>query len=151
GHSQILLNYARVSRGPWRLKALIDKSGHPVNSRFLVFRSKSSYPSLRVLWAVCNSPVANAYAYCHSTKRDILVGTLRQLPVPLFGDGPFEALEAAVETYFNAVKGTRALTKRAKPSPKISNEQMSLSLLEGQKSSKTGEEDLKHLHWRIDA
>src|SRR5260370_26147058 len=36
---QVLLNYARVSRVPWRLKALIDKQGHQVTSRFIPVRT----------------------------------------------------------------------------------------------------------------
>ena len=34
GVPQVLLNYARVSLGPWRLKALLDPQGHPVTSDF---------------------------------------------------------------------------------------------------------------------
>ncbi|MBM4049649.1 MAG: SAM-dependent DNA methyltransferase, partial [Planctomycetes bacterium] len=40
GIPQLLLNYAPVSRGPWRLKAFMDRKGHPVTSRFLVIRPK---------------------------------------------------------------------------------------------------------------
>jgi hypothetical protein len=35
GVPQILLNYAPVSRFPWRFKAVIDREGHAVTSRFL--------------------------------------------------------------------------------------------------------------------
>ena len=79
---QVLLNYARVSRGPWRLKALIDKTGHPVTSRFIAVRPKHSSYSIETLWALLNSPVANAYAYSHLGKRDNIVGDIRNIPLP---------------------------------------------------------------------
>ena len=82
GIPQVLLNYAPASRGPWRVKALLDKSGHPVTGRFITVRpTKSSYP-IEVLWAVLNSPVANAYVYSHLGKRDNLVGGVRKIPIP---------------------------------------------------------------------
>ncbi|MEK7706755.1 MAG: N-6 DNA methylase, partial [Verrucomicrobiota bacterium] len=104
---QVLWNYARVSREAWRLKALIDEDGHPVTSRFNVVRSKSTRVSLPVLWAICNSPVANAYAYCISNKRDVLAGTMREMPVPDLSEHNLGALEQMVTDY---LKGARAVT-----------------------------------------
>ena len=67
GSEQVLLNYAPVSRGPWRLKALMDSVGHPVTTRFLVVRSLAPREiSPEFFWAVFNSPVANAFAFVHS-------------------------------------------------------------------------------------
>jgi hypothetical protein len=57
GVPQVLMNYARVSRGPWRLKALLDRKGRPVASRFITVRPRSC--SLEVVWALLNSPIAN--------------------------------------------------------------------------------------------
>ena len=82
GIPQVLLNYARVSRGPWRLKALVDKQGHPVTSRFITVRPTASSYSIETLWALLNSPVANAYAYSHLGKRDNIVGDIRKIPIP---------------------------------------------------------------------
>jgi hypothetical protein len=79
---QVLLNYARVSRGPWRLKALIDRIGHPVTSRFIPVRPTNSAYSLEVLWALLNSPVANAYVFSHLGKRDNIVREVRRIPIP---------------------------------------------------------------------
>jgi hypothetical protein len=99
GVPQVLLNYARVSRGPWRLKALIDKLGHPVTSRFIPVRPASSY-SIETLWAILNSPVANAYVYSHLGKRDNLVGDIRKMPMP---KGPSsEGVELAARAYLAA-------------------------------------------------
>lgn len=100
---QILLNYAPVSRGSWRLKALIDPIGRPVASRFIAVRPRVH--SLRTLWALFNSPIANAYAFCHLGKRDNLVGEMRKIPMPL--DASFDEIDDAVETYFEATAGDR--------------------------------------------
>ncbi len=97
GIPQVLLNYAPVSRGPWRLKALIDKQGHPVTSRFIPVRPTASPYSLETLWALLNSPVANAYAFSHLGKRDNIVGDIRKIPVPK--QGSFEGVTRAVTAY----------------------------------------------------
>lgn len=98
--SQVLLNYAPVSRGPWRLKALIDYEGHPVTSSFLVVRPQTEVWSLEVLWAILNSPLANAYAYCHGTKRTVLTGMIRALPIPDVGKEALNRVSRLVKKYF---------------------------------------------------
>ena len=98
---QVLLNYAAASRGPWRLKALIDKQGHPVTSRFISVRPIAPSYSLEVLWALLNSPVANAYAFSHLGKRDNIVGDIRKIPVPKVTS--FLAVEVSVSAYLAAV------------------------------------------------
>jgi hypothetical protein len=82
GKPQSLLNYACVSREPWRLKAILDETGHAITSRFIAVRPTKPEVTALYLWAVLNSPLANAYAFCHSGKRDVLVGTMRAMPVP---------------------------------------------------------------------
>lgn len=151
GKKQVLLNYPRVSRQSWRLKALIDRKGHPVTSDFSVVRPLRATMSVEVLWAFLNSPVANAFAYSHSSKRHVLVGTIRKLPLVQVKDISFDVLESAVAAYFKAAQGTAALARKSKSKPRISDNQMSLSLPGEQKDRVTPEEELKYLHWRIDA
>jgi len=151
GKGQILLNYPPVSRGQWRLKAMIDFKGHPVTSDFNVVRPVGKEVSLQAIWAVLNSPLANAFAYAHSSKRHVLVGNLRKLPMIPVTDRSCEVLEGLVESYFKASKGARPLAKRAKPQPKSSDSQLALGLpIDGGDSITPGEK-LKYLHWRIDA
>jgi len=100
GLAQVLLNYAPVSRGPWRLKALLDGKGHPVTSRFITVRSEKL--SLTTLWAILNSPVANAFAFSHLGKRDNIVGVMRKVPMPSNSD--FDEIDVAVDEYFEAAK-----------------------------------------------
>lgn len=152
GKKQILLNYARVSRGPWRLKALVDLKGRPVTSRFLVYRARKRGLNLSVLWAILNSPIGNAYAYSQSSKRDVLSGTLLKLPVFLLHEIDTSKLESAVEAYFKAAKGKLPPPKTQKAKKRVTAaNQTSLDLPEAEEAQTTCEEELKHLHWRIDA
>ena len=158
GTPQILMNYARVSREAWRLKALIDEEGHPVTSRFSVIRPGDSRLSLSVLWAICNSPVANAYAYCTSSKRDVLVGHMRQLPVPDVRTLDCGALDSAVREYLAAarsVPSAEAVSPKPRAKRPRSRREQPL-LFPDEHGSAHGVdiawlERLRHLHWRIDA
>jgi hypothetical protein len=96
---QVLLNYAPVSREPWRLKATFDERGHAITSRFIAVRPTKPEVTALYLWAILNSPVANAYAFCHSVKRDILVGTMRKMPVPRWSAAHVAHIEQAAMRY----------------------------------------------------
>jgi len=96
---QVLLNYARVSREAWRLKAILDEKGHAITSRFIAVRPTKPEVTTLYLWAILNSPVANAYAFCHSGKRDILVGTMRKMPVPRWSSTHAAHIEQAAMRY----------------------------------------------------
>ncbi len=104
GTAQVILNYARVAREPWRLKAVVDEKGYAVSSRFLVFRPKPGGPTLRVLWAILNSPVANAYAYCFSGKRETLVKEWRAFPLPAISPARARGIAGAVTEYLAAAQ-----------------------------------------------
>lgn len=97
---QIIVNYARVGSGPWRMKALIDEKGRPVTSAFLVFRIHDSEWSLHDVWAILNSPLANAYVYCNSMERHNLKGTVTSIPLPSVGRAGLNQVRDLVETYF---------------------------------------------------
>jgi hypothetical protein len=102
GVPQVLVNAARVRRNPWRLKAVIDREGHAVTKRFLALRPVSFYP-LEFLWALCNSPLANAYIHTHTMKRDILESMLRSMPVPRASISEINRVVDAVHTYSDSV------------------------------------------------
>lgn len=99
GVPQVLVNYVRVSRGPWRLKAFLDEEGHAVTSAFLTVRPKSKEHSVLFLWAMCNSPVANAYVYSHTMKRHILTSVLRRVPLPQPTSSQIKRVEGAARAY----------------------------------------------------
>jgi hypothetical protein len=100
GIPQVLINYAPASRGPWRLKALIDRVGHPVTSNFITVRPTGPPYSLEILWALLNSPVANAHAFSHLGKRHNIVGDVRNIPIPKASS--FERVEEAANGYLTA-------------------------------------------------
>ena len=109
GRPQVLLNYGPVSRKPWRLKATLDDNGHALNSRFSAIRPHKDGPSTIYLWAILNSPVANAFAYDNLGKRDILVGTMRQMPVPIRTQANDAAIEHAASRYLQLAKMKAAM------------------------------------------
>ena len=96
---QVLLNYAPVARKPWKLKATLDQEGRALTSRFSAVRPRPDGPSVLFLWALLNSPIANAFAYCHLGKRDILVGTMRKMPFPCRWNAHAVAIEQAALRY----------------------------------------------------
>ena len=104
GVPQVLVNYHPVAREPWRLKAVIDRHGHAVSSSFLAIRPRDSSIPLEYLWALLNSPVANAYVYCFLQKRNILAGRVRLLPVPKSQPEDIEAVSAAASSYRSIAK-----------------------------------------------
>lgn len=166
GIPQVLLNYAGP-RKAWRLKALIDEEGHPVTSRFIVVRPQSELISLPVLWAICNSPIGNAYAYCMSSKREILTGDLERMPVPHLVRKNLRPLERAVKEYLDAAQAAirdvriQAKGKRRRVDPRQMSRMIQRSLdlaLEApngapQIDDATDDEKkhLKFLLWRVDA
>jgi len=98
---QVLLNYAPSGRGPWRLKALLDGKGHPVLSRFIPVRPTAKGYSILALWAILNSPIANAFVFAHLGKRDNVVGDIRRIPMPL--KASLGAVETAATRYLKEV------------------------------------------------
>lgn len=110
GVPQVILNYAPVSRGPWRIKAFLDPSGHAATSDFMIVRPKSARTPLVYLWALLNSPVANAYAYAHTGKRTILVGVLRELPVPRASEPQIEAVVQKAKAYLDVARRDAGLS-----------------------------------------
>lgn len=113
GQPQVLLNYGPVARKPWRLKAALDENGHALTSRFAAVRPKQHGPTALYLWAVLNSPVANAFAYDELGKRDILVGTMRTMPVPPRSPTHDAAIEHAAARY----RAMAIAKAQAKPAP----------------------------------
>ncbi len=99
GQPQVLLNYAPVSRQPWKLKAVLDTEGLALTNRFSTVRPVAAGVTALWLWALLNSPVANAFAYSHLGKRDILIGTMRRMPVPEWSPANAAQIEEAAHRY----------------------------------------------------
>ncbi len=94
----ILLNRIRSSRTPWRLRAWIDFEGHPCGKAFLaVFSNKDI--SLYSIWALLNSPFANAYMYDHCMAQDNNEGILKNMPVNFEGKD-LSKIDSLAQEYF---------------------------------------------------
>jgi hypothetical protein len=102
---QIMLNRIRVSGdNPWRLKAWIDRHGYPCSHNFLVVRPDDK-SLLEFFWALLNSPLVNAFVFCHSMREDNKVETIRSIPIPLLNKTSIKKINSLVKTYFSLDAG----------------------------------------------
>ncbi len=104
GVPQVVVNYSGP-RDAWRFRPFIDDQGIAVSSRFLAFRPVATTKhTLTTLWAVLLSPIANAYAYCCSGKRQTLPREWAAMALPDPPDAHREGIEAAASAYLALVK-----------------------------------------------
>ncbi len=164
GIPQVLLNYVPVDRDIWRLKAFIDLDGHPATSRVLRIHPKYSDSELTTLWALCNSPLTNAYTFACASKRDITAGLMRVMPVPDLDSCDLKHLETAARAYLNAAKQftatylqipskTKSSATKKKSAKPSTNDQLPLSLPGRHTDDEfvAAKERLRALHGRVDA
>src|SRR5262249_35651431 len=100
------------------------------------------------LWALLNSPIANAFAHTHSTKRDVLIGTLESMPIPNINPQDAAVLERAVSAY---LKAASVFSKSQKHKPKIQGELFEPFTATPAVSRAPTADDVRLLHWRVDA
>jgi hypothetical protein len=113
---QVLVNYVRVSRGEWSMRAWIDREGHAVNSNFLVVRPRQPEVPGLLIWALLNGPIANAFVYSVATKRHIIRSDLLRLPIPRRAGDWMGAIISASEAYIASAKGQGGILK-TQPDP----------------------------------
>ena len=104
GRNQIVMNHARVG-APWMIRAVLDPVGHAVNNNFLVVRATSDV-TLEYLWALLNSPFANAFAHTSRTSRHVLAGTVEKMPVPDASREEIDAVVRAARAYLAIAKSS---------------------------------------------
>ena len=112
---QVLVNHARVMRGPWRIKALLDLSGRAVIKKYVTVRPRRDEPEVTFLWALLNSPMANAYVHCHTFRRDIYVSLLKSFPLPARWQDHVARVVAAAEAYLKVVREPEGFELRIEP------------------------------------
>ncbi|MCH9003194.1 MAG: N-6 DNA methylase, partial [Planctomycetes bacterium] len=103
GKPQVLVNYVRVMRGPWRMKALLDPNGHAVLNTYSTVRPRKGAAEITFLWALLNSPMANAYVHCHTFRRHIYDSLVASFPLPARWQDHVAAVVAAAKTYLRMV------------------------------------------------
>jgi hypothetical protein len=108
GKPQVVLNTHPHARGPWRMMAFIEPEGVAVPSTRIAVRPRDASVSVEVLWAICNSLMANAFVYAHFGKRDITTEPLKAMPIPCLSDGFGAELTQMVRAFFaEARRATR--------------------------------------------
>jgi hypothetical protein len=95
---KIIVNAARLSRGPWIIAAAIDMQGLAVTQNFHGIWATTDIP-LEILAAVLNSPVANAFVSTHRTSRHNQVRIIKQIPFPRFKTIQTRSIVALVGQY----------------------------------------------------
>ncbi|MBX3407853.1 MAG: N-6 DNA methylase [Phycisphaeraceae bacterium] len=119
GTPQVILNYAGPVQA-WRFRPVVDYDGIAASSRFLTFRpNATSKHSLTTLWAVLLSPVAGAYAYSWSSKRQTQVNEWQEFPLPAPTTAQKGEIEAAAATYLKLAVPPRAFTLTPRDEPAI--------------------------------
>lgn len=99
GIAKVLVNRTRTARSRWRMKALLDPDGKPVKNNFLTVRPNSPKTPALFLWAVLNSPVANAFFASDTMKRDNADGALADIPLPRIDAESVQTIVKLAEAY----------------------------------------------------
>lgn len=110
---KVICNAVRNSRGHWRLAAAVDTEGLMVSQQYFAMwlTHAESAPTpvavpLVALACVLNSPLGNAYSFCHNSNKGLTIETMNRLPLPR------SALAAAVvglvREYIDAATGAAA-------------------------------------------
>ena len=149
GQAQIIMNYVRVRRGPWRIKAWIDLEGRRATSNFLIIRPVSRAWNLNCLWALLNSPLTHAYCYSHSTKKHIYSSRLLRMPIPTLDKKTAIKLSIMVDQYFK-MAGKHFPESDGPPLVPKSKTDAYLAGMEPLDHEELAS-DLKQRLWRIDA
>ncbi|MFN0010189.1 MAG: class I SAM-dependent DNA methyltransferase [Phycisphaerales bacterium] len=114
GQPTILVRRTRASRSPWRIKAFLDPAGKPAKNNFLVVRSERAEVPPLFLWALLNSPIANAFMARDTMQRDNADGDLADIPMPPISSAGVAAVVAAATRYCEvALANERAATAKA--------------------------------------
>ena len=98
GGNKVIVNFNRLSRGPWALAAIVDRDMLAFYQNFIGIWPKADIAP-ELVAAVLNGPVANAYVAERELKRHVRVKTLMNVPVPQFSVSAASALTALVQQY----------------------------------------------------
>ncbi|WP_124682027.1 N-6 DNA methylase [Candidatus Viridilinea mediisalina] len=97
---KVIANAARLSQGPWRIAAVIDRQGLVCYQRFHGVWLKAN-TSLEEIASVLNSPLSNAFLYTHPAAggRDNQIRAIKDLPFPDFTPAQTQTLVTLVNQY----------------------------------------------------
>ena len=119
GVAQVILNYAGPVQA-WRFRPVVDPEGIAVSSRFLTIRPKAKAThSLTTLWAILVSPIAGAYAYSWSSKRQTQVNEWQEFPLPTLTQAQRSEIEDFAAAYLSLVVPPQGFTLTSPDEPAI--------------------------------
>lgn len=98
---KILANVARLSRGPWRLAASLDKSGLFASQSFFGIWTNNPNVPEEAIEALLNGPLANAFLMERASNQHFTNKLLKKLPIPKRHE--FGAIVSAVHRYREAL------------------------------------------------
>ncbi len=101
---KVVIPKSRMSRGPWRFAAAIDREGLLIRRRFFAVWPKKSDLSIEFLAALFNSPLAQAFVSSHSKGRDIPKRVYDSIPIPLEYKSSIRNINVLVKEYEKAHK-----------------------------------------------
>ncbi|SPD71993.1 putative N-6 DNA methylase [uncultured Desulfobacterium sp.] len=97
--AKVIVPKSVMSRGPWRFAAAVDRAGLIARRRFFAVWPKEKALSVEFLAAVLNSPVAQAFAFAHSNKRDIPKRVYDYIPIPTDYKNSIQEVNDLVKQY----------------------------------------------------
>jgi N-6 DNA Methylase len=81
---KLIMNEARLSRGPWRIGAALDTRGLLYSQQFFGLWPTAALTERELLAfaAIINSPLANAFIAIHSPGKGIRSSSVKEIPIP---------------------------------------------------------------------
>lgn len=99
GEAKVIVPASRISRGPWRSAAAIDRAGRYVSRDFYAIWPKPVGISVETIAAIINSPLAQAYIFAHSSQRGTPKRVYEQVPIPDDIFGHDDVIKSLVNMY----------------------------------------------------
>lgn len=79
---KVIAPAARLSRGPWRYSAIIDRDGLVASRLHYAFWPTMADISVEAIAAILNSPIGAAYAYAYGSQKTVAKRTYQSIPLP---------------------------------------------------------------------
>lgn len=108
---KIIVPASPMSRGAWRYAAAIDHNGRIASRRFYGIWLKNDLFGIEILAALLNSPVAQAVAYAHGSKRDITKRVYESIPIPEISSYSEQVIYSLVRNYLDALSKDKTTAK----------------------------------------
>jgi len=96
--------------------------GRPVKNNFNVVLPKDVNVPLEYIWALINSPLANAFVYCHSGERHNTPGIVKKIPLPMASANNIHKIAVIAKDYIKVaseINGESAGGDKADEAEKI--------------------------------